>query len=150
MASLAYPPPISRTRRSKQKDPYLFVLYKDKKNRGVTSQPRPADGTVVASLTDMSKNIKLDPGIEGQRFVRVTNVLHEKYVEFEFAIDDPTINIELVLPFDHFRVFCEANNAVHLSPEQEAAVEFDKLKWRFGVPGFTDEKSTSVTSQEKT
>jgi len=29
-------------------------------------------------------------------------------------------------------------------------VEFDKLKWIFGVPGFTDEKSTSVTSQEKT
>jgi phenol/toluene 2-monooxygenase (NADH) P0/A0 len=98
----------------------------------------------------MSKNLKLHAGIEGQRYVRVTKVLRDKYVEFEFAIDDPTINVELVLPFEHFREFCEVNNAEHLSAEQEAAVEFDKLKWRFGVPGLTDEKSSSVTSQEKT
>lgn len=75
-------------------------------------------------------------GINGDRFVRVTNVLRDQYVEFEFSINDPTIHVELVLPFDHFKAFCEANKVQHLTPEQEAAVEFDKLKWRFGVPGF--------------
>tara|TARA_R110001599_G_scaffold353880_1_gene601969 strand:- start:80505 stop:80777 length:273 start_codon:yes stop_codon:yes gene_type:complete len=89
----------------------------------------------------MSKNIKLHAGIEGQRYVRVTKVLHDKYVEFEFAIGDPTINVELVLPFEHFRKFCEDNDAQHITAEQEAAVDYDKLKWRFGVPGFSDDKA---------
>jgi|TARA_R110002096_G_scaffold194791_16_gene377259 phenol/toluene 2-monooxygenase (NADH) P0/A0 len=75
-------------------------------------------------------------GINGDRFVRVTKVLHDKYVEFEFSINDPTIHVELVLPFEHFKTFCEKNKVQHLTPEQEALVEYDKLKWRFGVPGF--------------
>jgi len=40
------------------------------------------------------------------------------------------------LPFEHFKTFCEKNKVQHLTPEQEALVEYDKLKWRFGVPGF--------------
>lgn len=87
-------------------------------------------------MTIKKKNIS---GIPGQRYVRVTNVVNEKYVEFEFAIEDPTINVELVLPFEHFKTFCEMNETIHLTPEQQAAVEYDKLKWRFGVPGFDDE-----------
>ncbi len=39
-------------------------------------------------MTMTSKDIS---GIPGQRYVRVTNVVNEKYVEFEFAIEDPTI-----------------------------------------------------------
>ena len=77
-------------------------------------------------------------GIPGQRYVRVTKIVNEKYVEFEFAIDDPTIHVELVLPFEHFRNFCERNDVKHLTPQQEAAVDYDKLKWRSGVPGFDD------------
>jgi len=86
-------------------------------------------------MTMTNKDIS---GIPGQRYVRVTNVVNEKYVEFEFAIADPTINVELVLPFEHFKKFCETNQVKHLTPEQEAAVDYDKLKWRFGVPGFDE------------
>ncbi|OUR87154.1 phenol hydroxylase [Cycloclasticus sp. 44_32_T64] len=82
---------------------------------------------------------KNNSGIEGQRYVRVTKVVKEKYVEFEFSIEDPTIHVELVLPFEHFKKFCKTNDVKHLSPEQEAAVEYDKLKWRFGAPGFDEE-----------
>jgi len=87
-------------------------------------------------MTAKKKNIS---GIPGQRYVRVTNVVNGKYVEFEFAIGDPTINVELVLPFEHFKTFCEMNQVEHMTPEQEAAVEYDKLKWRFGVPGFDED-----------
>jgi phenol hydroxylase P0 protein len=89
----------------------------------------------------MSNTPKQHAGITGQRYVRVTKVLHDKYVEFEFAIDDPTINVELVLPFEHFQKFCEDNNAIHMTADQETAVDFDKMKWRFGVPGLTDENN---------
>ena len=99
---------------------------------------------------DMTITSKQQAGIAGQRYVRVTKVLHDKYVEFEFAIGDPNLNVELVMPFEHFRKFCEDNDAQHLTAEQEAAVDFDKLKWRFGAPGLTDEKTNTVTSQEQT
>ncbi len=87
-------------------------------------------------MTDSQNHLA---GIKGQRYVRVTNVVHDKFVEFEFAIDDPTINVELVLPFEHFRQFCKKNNTKHLTVEQEAAVDYDKLKWRFGVPQYNDD-----------
>jgi len=80
-------------------------------------------------------------GITGQRYVRVTRILQDKYVEFEFAIGDPTISVELVLPFEHFKIFCRNNNAKHMTPQQEALVNYDKLKWRFGVPGFCEDEN---------
>ena len=82
-----------------------------------------------------------DSGIPGQRYVRVTKVLHDKYVEFEFSIGDPTINVELVLPFEHFTKFCKDNDALQMTTEQEALVEYDKLKWRMGAPGFSDDRN---------
>ena len=51
------------------------------------------------------KTITEIAGIKGSRYVRVTKVLHDKYVEFEFSINDPTIHVELVLPFEHFKIF---------------------------------------------
>ncbi len=84
----------------------------------------------------MTKKIKNIAGIKGQRYVHVTKIIDNKYVEFEFAIDDPTINVELVLPFEHFKKFCSDNDVLHMTPEQASLVEYDRLKWRFGVPGF--------------
>jgi len=97
-----------------------------------------ADGTKIAVSPVMTMSNKKISGIDGQRYVRVVNVVQEKYVEFEFSIEDPTIHVELVLPFQHFKKFCDDNNVKHLSPEQESAVEYDKLKWRFGAPGFDE------------
>ena len=89
----------------------------------------------------MSNSKVHESGIPVQLYVRVTNVLHDKYVEFEFSIGDPTINVELVLPFEHFATFCAENNAQHMTTQQEALVDYDKLKWRFGRPGLNDEKN---------
>jgi len=71
-----------------------------------------------------------------QRYVHVTGVLHDKFVEFDFSIGDPTLHVALVLPFGQFSEFCRNNRVEHLTSEQSAAVEFDKLKWRHGDPGF--------------
>ncbi len=68
-------------------------------------------------------------------YVRVTGIRSQKFVEFDFAIGEPTTFIELVLPFDQYEIFCKKNNAIELTPEQEAEVDFDKLKWRYGAPG---------------
>lgn len=72
---------------------------------------------------------------EVQHYVRVTQVLRNRFVEFEYSIGDPVLCVELVLPFPEFEQFCDRYKAQHLTPAQVAAVEFDRLKWRFGKPG---------------
>jgi len=70
-----------------------------------------------------------------QKYVRVTGVRNDEFVEFDFSIDDPTLYVELILPHKAFEEFCEHNSVKRLTTEQEAAVDYDKLKWRNGIPG---------------
>ncbi len=69
------------------------------------------------------------------KYVRVTGVRKNAFVEFDFSFDDPSIFIELVLPFDQFQSFCELNDVKELTAEQKTQVVLDKLKWRYGQPG---------------
>jgi phenol/toluene 2-monooxygenase (NADH) P0/A0 len=47
-----------------------------------------------------------------KRFVRLTQVRADGFVEFEFAIGDPELAVELILPADAYRDFCRDNHAV--------------------------------------
>jgi phenol hydroxylase P0 protein len=73
-----------------------------------------------------------------QRYIRVTGTRNNQFVEFDFSIGDPTIFIELILPFDQFHEFCKKQKAIELTVEQSAAVDYDSLKWRFGKPGLKE------------
>jgi phenol hydroxylase P0 protein len=70
-----------------------------------------------------------------QKYVRVTGIRNKKFVEFDFSMGDPTIFVELILPHKAFEEFCAHNNVKELTAEQAIAVDYDKLKWRNGVPG---------------
>jgi phenol hydroxylase P0 protein len=69
------------------------------------------------------------------RYVRITGVRNNRLIEFDFSIGEPELFVELVLPFEAFWKFCAMNNVRHLTPEEAAAVDFDKLKWRHGMSG---------------
>lgn len=69
-----------------------------------------------------------------QCYVRVTGVRNKKFIEFDFSIGDPTLFVELMLPFEHYRRFCERNETIELTPKQCAQVDYDQLKWRNGMP----------------
>lgn len=47
-----------------------------------------------------------------KRYVRLTQVRADGFVEFEFAIGDPELAVELILPADAYRDFCRDNHAV--------------------------------------
>lgn len=79
-------------------------------------------------MSDQKKDYTRAP-----RYVRVTDVRPDNLVEFEFSIDDPTLYVELVLPYTQFRQFCQRNHAKELSHEEAARVDLDKLKWREGA-----------------
>jgi phenol hydroxylase P0 protein len=55
----------------------------------------------------------LDAPDPSRRFVRVTG-RRGALVEFEFAVGDPALHVDLVLPETHLAEFCRANAAVML------------------------------------
>lgn len=68
-------------------------------------------------------------------FVRVTGTLENRFVEFEFSIGDPDMAVELVMLFDQFREFCATHQATHLTADEGARLDWERMKWRYGAPG---------------
>ena len=69
------------------------------------------------------------------RYVRLTQVRPDGFVEFEFAIGDPDLAVNLILPADAYRDFCRDNHAVLISPLQGTAIDHARLRWSTDVPG---------------
>jgi len=61
------------------------------------------------------------------KYIRVTGDRHAKFVEFDFAIHDPTLFVELILHF------CEINHVVEMTGAQQAWNDAQEDKWRYGV-----------------
>lgn len=74
----------------------------------MTSQPRPAaPGTGAADGVDpLDVPAGFDPS---RKFVRITGRRPDGFVEFDFAIGEPDVFVELVLSADAFAEFCAAN-----------------------------------------
>jgi phenol hydroxylase P0 protein len=47
-----------------------------------------------------------------KRYVRVTKVRTDGFVEFAFAVGDPELAVDLILPVEAYREFCRDNQAV--------------------------------------
>lgn len=73
-----------------------------------------------------------------KRYVRVRQVVDEKFVEFDFAIGDPSLYVELVLPKEAFDTFCRDNAVEMMTEEQARAVDEDMEKWRYGDEGTSE------------
>lgn len=62
---------------------------------------------------DTPQSSKPDPNFDlSKRFVRVTKVRTDGLIEFEFAIGEPDLCVELILPSQAFREFCTAQSVV--------------------------------------
>lgn len=51
-----------------------------------------------------------------RRYVRVCEQRPDGFIEFEFAIGDPALCVELMLPETAFHEFCLANSVIVLDP----------------------------------
>lgn len=69
---------------------------------------------------------------EFTRYVRVRRVVNDKFIEFDFAIEDPSLYVEMILPKPAFAAFCQHNKVVMMTEEQAAQVDADMEKWRYG------------------
>jgi phenol hydroxylase P0 protein len=66
------------------------------------------------------------------KYVRVRSAEGARFVEFDFAIGDPSLFVELVMPQGALEHFCLINNVVHMTTEQMQAVDAEMDKWRYG------------------
>ncbi len=70
-----------------------------------------------------------------KKYVSVTGLQKNKFIEFDYAIADPLLYVELILPIEQFQEFCSKNEVIFLTPEQVEMVKYDRMKWRYGSPG---------------
>ncbi len=63
------------------------------------------------------------------RFVRLKKLRTDGFVEFDFAIGEPGLSLEMILPVAQFHEFCRVNKVIHVTPAQAAVIDQDKLKW---------------------
>jgi phenol hydroxylase P0 protein len=64
-----------------------------------------------------------------QKFVRVSGRRSNGFIEFDFAIADPEVFVELILPEAAFEEFCSSNNVTLLEGERLEPEDSD-WSWR--------------------
>ncbi|GAA0582459.1 phenol hydroxylase subunit [Halomonas salifodinae] len=67
-----------------------------------------------------------------KRYVRVRE-RSERFIEFDFAIENPELFVELIMPPLAFEEFCARNDVIFMSDEQAKAVDTQMEKWRYSV-----------------
>lgn len=56
-----------------------------------------------------------------EHYVRVTRTDKPGYVEFQYAIGDPTLHLDMILPCEAFTEFCARHAVVRLPAPDEVA-----------------------------
>lgn len=62
----------------------------------------------------------------GNATARVIGLRRDRFVEFEFRIDDD-LEVELVMPYPEFREFCRRHDVDVLPAEEEVALSYQQL-----------------------
>ncbi|MAT91780.1 MAG: phenol hydroxylase [Halioglobus sp.] len=86
----------------------------------------------MVALPDHTQDNENAPLNRMTRYVRVRRVVGERFIEFDFAIGDPCLYVELVLPREAFERFCRDNRVHVMSADEGRAVDADMEKWRYG------------------
>jgi phenol hydroxylase P0 protein len=82
------------------------------------------------------------------RYIRVRSEPDATFVEFDFAIGYPDLFVELVLPRQAFRQFCENNRVQHMDAQMSDALDADAQKWRYGETRDADQVADHPTQQK--
>jgi phenol hydroxylase P0 protein len=82
------------------------------------------------------------------KFVRVTEVRPDGFVAFDFAIGEPEIYVEMLLPRDAFTAFCKEQGVTHL--EADPAADHSDFLWRLSdaTRAAAGQKSTVTPSSD--
>ena len=68
-----------------------------------------------------------------KKFVQIINIKDNGFVEFNFAVGEAVMNVELLLPYKAFIEFCHNNRVSFFSKEQEDEILLDNETWKYGL-----------------
>lgn len=77
-----------------------------------------------------------------QARVRVLGTRLGRFVEFEFALYDGDLAVELILPTRAFEEFCQARGALVTAADAGTAEAVEQMAWRAGHPGLLQRTGT--------
>jgi len=82
------------------------------------------------------------PAIDlNRKFVRLIERRPDGFVEFEFAIGDPELYAEMLLPAEAYTSFCDSNKVTFLGPRPEAAEgEVEGSDWNWNLHQATHQR----------
>jgi phenol hydroxylase P0 protein len=72
-----------------------------------------------------------------KRFVRVTGSRGSNFIEFDFAIGEPELFVEMILTHDAFTEFCSANQAEPMEALPELGDEDEAQQWNWRIADAT-------------
>lgn len=68
-----------------------------------------------------------------KKFVQIIRLKDDGFVEFNFAVGEVVMNVELLLPYKAFIEFCQNNRVSFFSKEQEDELLIDNETWKYGL-----------------
>ncbi|ATE59315.1 phenol hydroxylase subunit [Thauera sinica] len=74
-----------------------------------------------------------------RKYVRLIERRADGFVEFEFAIGEPELYAEMLLPEEAYEAFCKANEVIHLGP-REASAESEGSEWDWNLHQATHQR----------
>ena len=83
-----------------------------------------------------------EPAVDlNRKFVRLIERRADGFVEFEFAIGDPELFAEMLLPSEAYESFCQSNHVIFLEPRDEAVNEGDEAgDWNWNLHQATHQR----------
>ncbi len=88
----------------------------------------------MAKLYDLQHPDPAQAFDPSKRFVRERRERPDGFVEFDFAIGDPGLAVELMLPRAAFDEFCRVNQVIRIGDAQAVELDRDRAKWQHGEP----------------
>ncbi|WP_121628531.1 phenol hydroxylase subunit [Poseidonibacter antarcticus] len=68
-----------------------------------------------------------------KKFVQIIELRNDGFVEFNFAVGEAVMNVELLLPYKAFIEFCQNNRVSFFTKEQEDEILIDDKNWKYGL-----------------
>lgn len=65
-------------------------------------------------------------------WVRVQRLRDDGFVEFDFALGDPGLSVDLILPQAAFNAFCATHQVRPFTLTQGQALDDEQARWRHG------------------
>lgn len=68
-----------------------------------------------------------------KKFIQIIEIRNDGFVEFNFAVGEAVMNVELLLPYKAFIEFCHNNRISFFTQEQESELLIDDENWKNGL-----------------